>query len=146
MLKKSEEIEIYSINQSVMLIKWYILIHILAVSAVFLSSLFLFYKTLVLIVILLGLWMVLNRQMEFDKVVIRHRLKTGWDISFLEGIFDSIEVLPSTVITPYILILHFKITNQQKQTILILKDSLVAEKYRELMVSLKLFGLLKVDL
>jgi len=143
LLKKLEIIELYDINQSSVLIKCYVVIHMLAILAVFLTHIFLIYQFFLLIVIATSLWRALNTELKFNKIVIRHRLETGWEVCYSDGIFNSIEILSSTVLTPYVLILHFKLTNQQKKTILIAKDALDDEKYRELSVSLKILGLKK---
>jgi len=143
LLKKLEIIEIYDINQSAVLIKCYVVIHLLAILAIFLTHLFLIYKIFLLIVIVISLWYALNAELKFNKIVIRHRLETVWEICYSDGFFNAIQILPSTVLTPHMLILHFKLTNQKKKTILIVKDALGDEKYRELSVSLKILGLKK---
>ncbi len=81
--------------------------------------------------------------LRFKHYKIRYSSVVGWDITQNGDVFHLIEVLPSTVLTSYLLILHFKAHNKKIQTILIVKDALTHDNYRKLMVLLKIAGVKK---
>ena len=143
MSKKYEITETYKINQSPSLIKWLAVLHGLSIFTVFLISFALVYKAMLWGTIIFSFVFYLNRDAEFNGMLIRHSSCGGWELADLDGIFYPIKVLPSTVITPYLLIMHFNQQNKQKQTILICKDALINDDYRKLMVALKISGLKK---
>ena len=144
MSKKYEITKLFKINVSILLIKSLIVLHALAVIAICITPLFFVYKIALLIAVLIGLFVSVNKALKFKKCNIRHSL-IGWEISYGENNFSSIDILPSTVITPYLLVLHFRQQNQIKQTILIGMDALNDDEYRKLIVTLRIFGLKKDD-
>jgi len=141
LLKKYEITATYKISQSLWLIKWLAILHGLSFIAVFLTSVALVYKALLWCTIIFSLFFCLDRENRFNGLVIRYSSFKGWEFADLEDIYSPIEVLPSTVITPYFLIMHFNQQNRQKQTILICKDALINDDYRKLMVALRISGL-----
>lgn len=142
MSKKYETTKIFKTNISILLIQCLIALHALAAIAVFLTPLFFVYKIALLIAVLISLHLNIREELISKKYNIRHS-SIGWEISGGKSDFSSIEILPSTVITPYLLVLHFKQHNQAKQTILIGMDALNGDEYRKLIVALRIFGLKK---
>jgi len=67
----------------------------------------------------------------------------GWEFADFDNVFFQMQVMPSTVLTPYFLILHFQPHNHSKRTILICRDALIDDEYRKLLVILKISGLKK---
>ena len=61
---------------------------------------------------------------------------------YTENNFHVIELLASTVVSRYIIVLHF-VQNKENQTILICRDALFYDEFRKLMVALKISGLNK---
>ncbi|MCK4494483.1 MAG: hypothetical protein KAU26_10525 [Methylococcales bacterium] len=53
---------------------------------------------------------------------------------------QKIQILPTTVITGFVIILHFYLPKQQWQSVVITKDTLSEKAYRNLGVSLKISG------
>ena len=70
----------------------------------------------------------------FKKTVLTHT-ETGWQIVEARQMIN-IDVLPSTVICPFAVFLHFKQDDSFK-TLLIMSDALLPEDYRRLIVRLK---------
>lgn len=89
--------------------------------------------------------MFINKKNIPQKYILRFSLLAGWEIAYAENHYHPITVIPSTVITRFLVILHFKMQNQQKQTILIFNDALNGDEYRKLVVELKISGLAKDD-
>lgn len=141
-MSKKYETTIFKTNVSILLIKSLIVLHALAVISVCIPPLFFVYKVALLIAVLISLFVSTNKELKSKKCNISHSL-IGWEISYSENDFSSIEILPSTVITPYFLVLHFRQQNQAKQTILIGMDALNDDEYRKLIVTLRIFGLKK---
>jgi hypothetical protein len=141
--KKYEITARYKINQSSLLTKCLLALHCLSAFAVLLSSLDLEYKALLWSAVFFSLLFYSSKERDFNGLLIRHSSLKGWELADLDGIYCPIEVLPSTVISSYLLVMHFNQKNKQKQSILICKDALINDDYRKLMVALKIAGLKK---
>ncbi len=122
------------------MIKWLVVIHAIAIIAAFINALDLIYKVIITLMVLVSLLVYLKRQINFHDLLIRHSNEAGWEVAHLENNFYTIEVLASTILTRYIIVLHF-IQNNKKQTILICRDALSYDEFRKLMVALKISGL-----
>jgi hypothetical protein len=126
--------------------KWVIVIHAIALAAGMANALPVVIKISLSAVISLHLRYVLER-LNAQKFTIKYTDALGWEIS--QGdCFCPIEILKSTVITTYVLVLHFKPgfrigypESDAKKTLLILKNSLAEDDYRYLIVKLKTAGL-----
>ncbi len=95
--------------------------------------------------ILFSLLFYLRRELRFHGLSIVHSMVSGWEMALSDHQFYPVKILASTVITPYLIVLHYKIQNKQKKTILICKDALIEDDYRKLMVELKISGIQKDD-
>ena len=62
---------------------------------------------------------------------------SGWELAIKTN-YDPIQILKTTVITRFVIILHFLDQNRKKRSILICKDSLAAEEFRKLTIELKI--------
>ncbi|MDD5461252.1 MAG: hypothetical protein PHG00_06415 [Methylococcales bacterium] len=126
--------------------KWVIVIHTLALAAGMANALPVVIKISLFAVICLHLRYALGR-LNAQKYTIKYTDALGWEIS--EGHdFYPITILRSTVITTYVLFLHFKPgfrigypKSGIKKTLLILKDSMAEDDYRYLIVKLKMAGI-----
>lgn len=135
MLKKSANTQIFSISYSSLLVYGLIAIHFLAFIAAGLNSLALIYKIALWVLIITSLIIYLRRSNK--EFFIRYGSTSGWEIADSENSYLPITILASTVICPYLTVLHFYRKNQKKQTILIVIDALKNDEYRKLMVALK---------
>lgn len=63
--------------------------------------------------------------------------ETGWRLA-TGNAFTEIEILPSTALSVVAIFLHFRTENQSKQSLLIFKDALSEDDYRQLIVRLKI--------
>lgn len=115
------------------------LIHLLAISACFFNTLPLIYKGILIVFVVVDFIIQLKRSNQI--FYIRQHSVNGWQVAYKEGKFKFIELLHSTVISSIIIVLHFKLENNQKRTIIICNDSLSRDKYRKLKVALKISNL-----
>lgn len=70
-------------------------------------------------------------------LVIAHNDSEGWSLQAVDSPLQYVGLLPSSVTTRIVTLLHFEMDNRQQRTIPIFKDSLDKECYRKLRVLLK---------
>ena len=104
MSKKFAVTQTFNIESSRFLINWLFALHAIAILATFTNSLSIVYKIILLIGILVSLIVQLKREDNFKGLILRYSEVTGWEITSLENQFSSIQILPSTVITHYLIV------------------------------------------
>ncbi|KAF3978163.1 MAG: hypothetical protein HFP77_03395 [Methylococcales symbiont of Iophon sp. n. MRB-2018] len=144
MSKKYETPQLFIIKQSKLLLYWLLFTHVLAIIAVFLSAVSLLIQWLICPLLIISF--IFYSRLRDNGRIIRYAALTGWEMAYPKQGFSSIKILPTTVISTFLIVLHFETDIHQKKTILIGKDSLAENKYRQLLVSLKINGLNKDDL
>ena len=140
----------FNISQSHLLIKWLVILHGLAVIVAILTPFPVIYKAITTVLILVSLIVSLKQESSLKGFILRYTTVFGWEISESNYCFDLIEILPSTVLTPYMVFLHYRIKQsgkhkQKVKAILIVKDALIDDDFRKLRVELKISGLQKSD-
>ena len=115
-------------------------IHAIAIITAFINALALIYKVIITVMVLVSLLVYIKREINFHGLLIKHSNGGGWEVARSGNNFFTIEILSSTIITRYIIVLHF-IQNKKKQTILICRDALFYDEFRKLMIALKISGL-----
>jgi len=89
------------------------------------------------------LYFSINR-LKNTSLAIKHSDAFGWEVSTNEEEFASVQILNSTVITTFIVIIHYQtqtmlgLTPKRIQTLLIVNDTLAKNDFRNLMVRLKI--------
>jgi Membrane-bound toxin component of toxin-antitoxin system len=115
-----------------------IIVHALAIIASVVNALPLTLKLALNIAVCFSL-IIMLRQYYFTAQNFRLRYSAGKGWQFArEKNFYPIEILPTTVITCFVTILHFKGQDGEKWAILIFSDAVTAENYRKLKVQLKI--------
>ncbi len=115
--------------------KFFIFIHLLALIASIGNALPLTVKLVIFSGVALNLyWTQHRKQPPLSSIHYSHEL--GWQINRL-GDAQHVQILPSTVITTFIIFLHFTENNKQS-SLLIASDALSADDYRRLVVELKI--------
>ena len=142
MSKKYAINQTFKVHRSSLLIRWLVVLHAIAIVAAFINALDLIYKIIITAMVLVSLLVYLKREINFHGLLIRHSTALGWEVAYSENNFHVIELLASTVVSRYIIVLHF-VQNKENQTILICRDALFYDEYRKLMVTLKISGLNK---
>jgi len=120
-----------------------ILIHVLALGASIANDLALIFKLGLITAICLQGWLTV-KHLKKENYTIKYSEALGWQLS-KDYDLVSIEILNSTVVTPFAIFLHYKVSSQPdflikrtKQTRLILNDMLPDGDYRHLLVKLKI--------
>ncbi len=125
-----------------------IVLHIIAILAASLNALAISYKLIIISLILISLFYYLKREINFNGFTIRHSEAFEWEIALLEQDFQAIKILKSTVITPYVIFLHFKFPEkqEQKQAVVICTDALKDDEFRKLLVELRISGIKRTEI
>ena len=120
-----------------------LLIHALALGASLANDLSLVFKSILIIGTCLQGWITLKHSKN-NQLTIKYTDTIGWQIS-KDHDLAAIEILNSTVVTPFAIFLHYKKscllsikTTQEKHSHLILNDTLSDEDFRRLIVKLKI--------
>ena len=131
-----------TLNPSKRLKKWVIIVHIIALGASVANALVFAIKISLFACIGMHCWLTVRR-LNTEHYAIKHTEALGWEVSE-GGDFAPVEILKSTVITPFVLFLHFTYSYQDqtgkpgdKKSLLVLRDALNEEDYRCLIVKLK---------
>ncbi len=144
MSKKSAEPIWVDIKQSYYILAFIISVHGLAL----LNSLFfaLAYpvKMLLIALICCSFYFHFKRYRQgFYQISIKYTPEFAWELVNKKSI-NSIRILNSSVITSLLIILHVE-SKGKRRSLLICKDALSAEKYRQLLVTLKLTAVDKLN-
>jgi hypothetical protein len=120
-----------------------ILIHALAFTASMTNDLGLIFKLGLITIICLQGWLAVKR-LKNEQYTLKYTESLGWQL-LKDHDLVSIEILDSTVLTPFVIFLHYRErlqlgfrTTRAKQTRLILSDALANQDYRHLIVKLKI--------
>ncbi len=135
---------IFTVKRSSILIIALTIFHLLAMIAAYLNTLDISFRLVIISLILINLFINLKHELQIQAVFIRSSSLEGWEITSEDGEFSVINILPSTVISPYFIFLHFKKQKKPRQSIFILKDSMIEDEFRGLIVQLRIAGLKKL--
>lgn len=111
----------------------------LALAACVMNSLPIIIKCTLLIAVCASFYCQLKR-LKSQQYTIKYTETLGWEVSEA-GKFETVEILPSTVISIFAIFLHVKKDNKPKQMLLIFSDALAEDDYRCLIVKLKTSGI-----
>jgi hypothetical protein len=145
-LSKKYATKQFNITPSFLLIKWLVILHSLAVIVAIFTPFSLIYKILTIVLVLASLAISIKQEIGSKSFILRYTTVFGWEISHSNQHFDSIEILPSTVLTTYMIFLHYRIDDnginkQKNKAIMIVKDALIDDDFRQLRVELRISGL-----
>ncbi|MDD1606332.1 MAG: hypothetical protein LUP96_06515 [Methylococcaceae bacterium] len=110
-------------------------IHALALAACVMNSLPVIVKCALLLAIGSHFYFQL-KELKNQQYAIKYTETLGWELAEGDD-FESIKILPSTVISIFAVFLQFKKENKSKQSLVILSDALAEDDYRRLIVTLK---------
>ncbi len=145
-MKKYETTQVFRVNRSELLLYGLVFLHALSLLAVLLSDIAIASKILLVIAVFLSLYLYCKKELYFNHVLIRFSPDYGWAFAERDADFMPISLLPSTIINPYLLILHFKTDKSKIKTILILSDSMNTIDFRKLLVTIKITGLNQTEI
>ena len=117
-------------------------LHILAAIASIANALPLIVKILLLFAACASLWFSLKQYVnDPERFTLRYSETSSWQLDCGADEYAVIDLAGSTVSTPLFVILRVKHRDGPKKSILIVKDSLDAEEFRRLRVTLKITGM-----
>lgn len=128
-----------TIKQSKRLHQVIVIIHVLAVVACIHNSLPLSDKLMLAILVSVNLYFnIAKYNTQFKAFSISYDDALGWQITDINQNFTAIQILPTSVITANLIVLHFQDYKQKSQQKIICYDALNTSDYRALLVTLKL--------
>ncbi len=141
--KKSAEARLFTIERSRKHLYLLILIHSLAAIASFANGLALPYQFLAFLIVIGSAFFHWRDCQHFKPYQIRHSELSGWQLATATHEYQAMQILPSTVLTSQLLILHFRLKTRKTHSLLIFNDALETKDFRALLVDLKISGLAK---
>jgi len=138
--------QLFTIKQSRLLLCLLLIIHGLAIIACFSNGLAWFYQLFALFWVIISAAFYGRDYKNFQPFVIRHNEAVGWQLAKTKNDdYQSIQILPTTVLTAQCIVLHFQLQTGKKQYVVIMNDALDSKDYHYLLVDLKISGLSKND-
>ena len=130
-----------SIKPSRLLKQVLIALHLLVLFVCWLSAIPAIIKGLITILIIYSLRQVFTGKTDISRCCwLRNNSGGGWEIAEQEHNYQVISILPSTVITSWLTVIHYRTTDQVWQSLVVVRDSLSPDNYRQLIVKLKVIG------
>ncbi len=135
MLKKSQPPLQLTLQPSTRLKQFLIIVHTLALAACMANALAPVFKIGLAAVVGVHFGFT-HKRLKNEYWIIRHTDVNGWE-TLIDGQFEAIQILDSTVITTFVIFLHFKYRSKVKCHIAVLSDALATDDYRQFIVRLK---------
>jgi hypothetical protein len=133
--------QLFRIKQSGLFLYLLIINHTLAIIACFSNGLAIGYQLVALFIVIISAIFYWRDYKKFQPYDIRHNEALGWQLAKIENDYQTISILPTTVLTAQFIVLHFQFQAGQKRAVLIVNDALEKQDYRRLLVELKVSGL-----
>ena len=138
MSKNPESVAQFAIGSSTWLSLVIDSLHALAVSACWLNELPIFFRVTFFILVAAS-WIFQRKACKANKLYLRYTLANGWAVSFDGTGYLDVKINPTTVVGMMVTILHFDLDNRSK-TLVVVKDAMIEDEYRKLIVLLKISG------
>ncbi len=139
MAKYSESGQHFHIVASPRLARGVHALYVLALLACWLNSLALWIK-LFSSAVVIGIGLASARAGKTAGFDLLYSVNQGWSVLDAEQEYQSISIKPTTVISRWVVFLHFSFNDKVVRSRMILKDALLDDDYRRLIVKLKLTG------
>jgi len=137
-LRKSEPALLVKVEKSSSLRIYLLLLHTLSLVSVMLISAVLWFKVVLMMAVSLSAVFYYYRyKNQYDRFTIKHSSEFAWQWLVCGQEPAVLEILKSTVITQWVIVLHVKI-DENYRYLLVLADSVDSESYRKLQVRLKI--------
>ena len=115
-------------------------VHALSFLAAWLNPLPVWLRSLIALGVLLSLWLNVRRsRAETEIIGLRIKPDVAWDLHTREGPIIEASLLGSSLVNPWFVLLHFR-AEKKRYSLLICRDSLNAEEFRRLRVTLRVVG------
>ena len=128
------------INHSLWQLRFIRILHLLALSAVLLASISIWVEALLILCLVVSSFIYSHRATSHkNKSAVRYSDANSWQMD-VGNDFEAIQINPSTVITPWLIVLHYSLANR-RHYMPIFCDALETADFRKLLVLLKVSGL-----
>lgn len=132
------------------MVRWLVFVHLLAIVVASMAYLSVLIKVVLASLILISLFYYVNRERHSKGFTLRYSTELQWEIASSGADFKFIKISPSTVLSSYLIFLHYSIIEDangkpKQKTQLICKDALINDEFRRLKVELKISGLQHLD-
>ena len=125
------------VKQSNNLLAFIISVHGLALTSSMFLAILMSLKLLLMILVCYSLYFHLRRYRQgFYILTLKHTAEFAWELEQKNNL-KGISILNTSVLTSFIIILHVQ-TNKQHRNLLICRDAVSDEAYRQLLVALKI--------
>lgn len=138
LLKNLESAMNFTIGRSSRLRQAIDCLHVLSLSACWLSELPLTYR-LMLSFLTAASWVFQRKACEADSIYLRYTATEGWAVSFDGEGYLAVTIRPTTVVGRTLTVLHFS-ADSGNRALVIFNDAMTANDYRGLIVKLKISG------
>lgn len=135
MLNNQEQAFILTITRSIRLAHIVYALHLLALAAILICTLFIGIKIAIFFLCCLNVCYFIKSSKEAN-YTLKYTKSIGWEILERDN-FVPIRIENSTVVSRFAVFLHFRQQNSSEKAIIILNDSIDADNFRRLMVNLK---------
>ncbi|WP_428355115.1 protein YgfX [Methyloprofundus sp.] len=140
MSKKSEAPLWVDVKQSRYLRLFIYVVHILATLSCLILPLDILLKMLLILLLAYSLYFYMQRyQRGFYTFSLRHTEELSWELIEHDH-YTHLRIFKSSVLTTFLIVLQVKIGKKQRN-LLVCRDALSAEKFRQLFVALKIMKL-----
>ncbi len=140
LLKHQAQSFLMELKPSAIQIYFIFIIHVLAVYSCLIAAVPMMIKMVLAVGVLLHLIFSLHQKAKLTGLKLQYSSSRAWEVA-IKGVFSPIYILPSTVITPLVIFLHFKKQSGKKQSMLIFNDAISSEAFRKLTVELRINSL-----
>ena len=133
--------QLFRIKQSRLFLYLLLINHALATIACFSNGLAINYQLAAFFIVIISVNVYWHNYKNFQPYNIRHNEALGWQLAKIKNDYQTIIILPTTVLTAQFIVLHFRFQTNKKQALLIVNDALEKQSYRHLLVELKVSAL-----
>lgn len=135
-MKKSAPPLWLAVKQSKYLLLFILSVHVLTLPSIVFLTIALPFKLGLLLLVASSLYFHLQRyRLGYYEFTLKYTTEFAWQLCAEE--ITSIQILNSTVLTRFAIVLHLQIENK-KRYLLVCCDAVSAEEYRQLIVALKI--------
>jgi hypothetical protein len=115
-----------------------LVIHSLAFIASLSHGLSVVYKLIACVVVIISALFYWRQSQAFQAYTISYETINGWQWAKTTNHYQPMTILPTTVLTAQVIVLHFRLSTGKKRSLVIVHDALGVQDYRRLLVNLKI--------
>ena len=138
LLQKSAKRPVFSPKESFQLRAFFVIIHVLSFIACFSNTFPINSQLLMALIVLMSSLFYLFNAKNSHAYTLSYQEQKGWKLNQVLTQNQSLTILPTTILTTFVIIIHSKLPNGKRRNFIILRDTLSEPEYRYLLVLLKI--------